>query len=123
MLNVVASARKSLGEYKPLLRYSDGSTEVCEKSPERSPQYVRGEGMIAGKRYARGTTYATKIEAVTAAQAVIDARKDEAVERYTKHFAMTQVPAEMRERMLARNRNEIATWGGVVPALPEDTGA
>ncbi len=109
-VNCKASARKSLGEFKPLIVYSDGSTEVCEKSPERSPQYIRGEGMVAGKRYARGTTYTVKADAVAAAQAVIDARLAEAQARLADFEA--NAPEHLREKLCARVRNEIEAWGG-----------
>jgi len=68
-----ASARKSFGEYKPLIQFSDGSTEVCEKSPERQDRYTK-RGLIPGKRMARGKTYPTREEAVAVAEEIIAMR-------------------------------------------------
>ena len=93
-----ASARKSLGEYKPLIVYPNGKTEVCEQSPERSDRNTK-QGIVPGNRMARGKTYATKEEATAVAQAWIDARRDDAIASYNKHKTERLVP-------------EIELWGG-----------
>lgn len=98
-----ASARKSLGEYKPLIVYPSGSTEVCEKSPERQDRYTK-HGVIKGNKKARGTTYPTKEEAVAAAQRVIDLRLEDAYARKAK-FEMFGRPTE-------KIQAEIDLWSG-----------
>ena len=103
-----ASARKSLGEYKPLIVYPEGRTEVCEQSPERFDRYTK-QGVIKGQRMARGNTYATREEAIAAAQAVIDARRDEAISRYNKY---SNHPLEKIRAMAERVAHEVETWGG-----------
>jgi hypothetical protein len=108
----VASARKSLGEYKPLIEYRQGSrilrTEVCEKSPERSAHYVRGEGMVGGNRMARGTTYKLREDAVAVAQAWIDARREEALARYQDFL---NHPAERIRDVAWKVLREAQCWG------------
>lgn len=103
MTAVTASARKSLGEFKPIIVYPNGKTEVCEQSPERANQHTK-YGVIKGNRMARGTTYKTREEAIAAAQAVIDARRDEAIAR-REHYAA-------HGKMVERITREIKTWGG-----------
>ena len=109
MTAAIASARKSLGEYKPLIVYANGSTEVCEKSPERAGLHTR-QGYIPGKRMARGTTYANRAEAVVAAQAVIEARRQDAAARLAKYEV--SAPEHLREKICADVRRELETWGG-----------
>ena len=108
-MSAKASARKSLGEFKPLIIYPNGSTEVCEKSPERADQYTRN-GVIPGNRYARGNTYATREEAIAAAQAVIDARRVDAEQRLA--LWTSQNTNGRFDRGIAAVRREILTWGG-----------
>lgn len=109
--SATASARKSLGEYKPLIVYPDGSTEVCEQSPERADRHTK-YGVIKGNRKARGTTYKTRAEAIAVAQAWIDARRAEAITRFAKYSAFDKVDPEVLARTLSRIRQEIAMWGG-----------
>ena len=75
MLKAIASARKSLGEYKPLILIKDGSetirSQVVEKSSERFDRNTKS-GIILGNKYARGNTYSSKEEAILAAQSEID---------------------------------------------------
>jgi hypothetical protein len=102
MASVKASARKSLGEYKPLIVYPNGKTEVCEQSPERATVHTKA-GVIRGNRMARGTTYNTRDEAITAAQTVINNRREEALARAAK-FAD-------RESFVKRVLQEARLWG------------
>jgi hypothetical protein len=104
-----ASARKSLGEFKPLIVYPNGGTEVCEKSPERTDHYTR-HGIVPGNRYARGTTYKTREEAIAAAQAVIDARRADAERRLA--LWTSQNHDGRLDKGIASVRQEIETWGG-----------
>lgn len=104
-----ASARKSLGEWKPLIVYSNGSTEVCLKSPERQDRHTR-RGVVAGNRHARGTTFPQRNEAVAAAQEVIDARRDEAIDRMRSFLASPN--PEARRKGIERVADEIRIWGG-----------
>lgn len=105
-LLATASSRKSLGEYKPLIRYSNGKTEVCEKSPERAPTW-QGSQMIRGNRYARGTTYKTKEEAIQVAQKIIDIRREDAEARLSKAIEFCRP-----EHHLEYIRREIKIWQG-----------
>ncbi|WP_292486517.1 hypothetical protein [Methanohalobium sp.] len=79
MLKASANARKSKGEYKPLIVFTDDQrvsfkkTEVVETSEKRIGVNTKN-GFVAGDRYARGTTYKTRKEAVQAAQAEINNR-------------------------------------------------
>ena len=99
-----ASARKSLGAYKPIIEYPAGSpnkTEVLEQSVDRFDRNTR-TGMVKGDKFARGNTYLTREEAVAAAQAVIDARLAGARDR------LARCPERSRHHVL----REVALWGG-----------
>lgn len=100
-----ASARKSLGEYKPLIVYPDGKTEVCEQSPERFGRNTK-TGYVKGNRLARGTTYSSKEEAIEAAQEIINDRREEALARFKEWSA---IPG--RESGVGRARKEAILWG------------
>jgi hypothetical protein len=100
-----ASARKSLGEFKPLIVYPDGKTEVCEQSPDRQERYTK-QGIVRGNRLARGNTYLTKEEAVEAAQIVIDIRREDALRR-VKEWSV--IPG--RESGVEHSRKESILWG------------
>lgn len=102
-----ASARKSLGEFKPLIVYPCGKTEVCEQSPERQERYTKN-GPVKGNRLARGNTYLTREEAVEAAQQVIDIRREHALRRLNE---WSVIPG--RESGVERVRKEAITWGAV----------
>lgn len=110
---VKASARKSLGEYKPLLVFADGSTKILEQAPERKLQYSRAESRyhIANKM-ARGMTYTTREEAIVAAEAHIADRIAEARERYEKFEATA--PEHLKQNLLASVKREIELWGGTI---------
>lgn len=99
-----ASARKSLGEYKPLIKYPNGRTEVCEQSSERRDTGDVRAGGTKGNRMARGTVYATRAEAVAAAQALIDLRLDDA----RKQLALGQKLGRDTRYALSY----VALWGG-----------
>ena len=105
MASAVASARKSLGEFKPLIVYPCGKTEVCEKSPERQDRHTK-RGVIPGNRLARGNTYGTREEAVLAAQKVLDIRRADAERRVAEWSKMTG-----REAGVARAKQEAVLWG------------
>lgn len=73
-----ASARKSFGEFKPVIVHDDGRTEVVGKR-ERALVWVPGQaGMhpLPGgpTHFVRGKTFAAKADAVAYAQRHIDAR-------------------------------------------------
>jgi hypothetical protein len=106
MKNVAkASARKSLGEYKPLIVYPDGRTEVCEQSPERHDRNTK-RGIVKGNRMARGVAYSSKEEAIQAAQDVIDVRRADAIRRIQE---WSGIPG--RESAVERVRKEAEMWG------------
>ena len=80
--NVIASARKSKGEYKPMIKWPSGRTEIVEQAEERRPIYNPETGTYhRADKYARGTTYANRSEAIAAAQAEIDHRPAETTKR------------------------------------------
>ena len=89
-----ASARKSYGEYKPVVRLPGGRTRVTEQS-------------LVSKR-SRGTLYATRPEAVAAAQRYIDAARADAEARLAKYLAQGRTG-----RGIACLRAEVAMWGGL----------
>ena len=98
----VASARKSLGEFKPVIVYPTGKTEVCEQSPDRFTRHTK-QGIIPRNRMARGNTYATREEAIAAAQEIIDIRREHALDRLTKYSAHPDA--------VARITIEARLWG------------
>lgn len=100
-----ASARKSLGDFKPLIVYPGGKTEVCEQPPERFDRHTKN-GVIPGQRMARGTTYKTREEAVAVAQAWIDLRRADAERRIAE---WSLIPG--REDSVRRVRLEAQLWG------------
>lgn len=103
-MKAVASARKSKGEYKPIIKYPNGKTEVVEQNPERFTKYTP-KGEIPGNKYARGNTYTTREEAINAAQNAIDMRLAEAKKRHAK-FSEKQ-----KEKSKDRIQQELALWG------------
>lgn len=102
-----ASARKSLGEYKPLIVYPDGRTEVCEKSPDRVSRNTP-KGMVPGNKYARGTTYMARVDAIAAAQAIIDYRREATEAEYLKWLESDH---ETIRNSAHRKRAEALLWG------------
>lgn len=73
-----ASARKSYGEFKPVIVHDDGRTEVVGKR-ERPLVWVPGQAgmhpLPGGPTHlVRGKTFAAKADAVAYAQRHIDAR-------------------------------------------------
>jgi hypothetical protein len=103
-----ASARKSLGEYKPLIVYPCGRTEVCEQSPDRHDRNTK-RGVIKGNKMARGTTYSTRDEAVAAAQEWIDMRREDALDRSAN---WSKIPG--REAGVKRAQDEARLWGASI---------
>ncbi len=70
-----ASARKSQGEYKPVAKYPCGKTEVLEQSDEQTyTTAAHDQNRRIYNACARGTTYATRAEAIAAASAIIAER-------------------------------------------------
>jgi len=100
-----ASARKSLSEYKPLIVYPNGQTEVCEKSPERSDRHTK-KGVVKGNRMARGNTYLNKEDAIASAQNIINIRRQDALRRYNE---WSTIPG--RESGAERALQEAILWG------------
>lgn len=77
---LVPSARKSLGEYKPLLTRREGSlvrTEVLAKA--------RARNLDGNKTYARGTVFATRKDAIAYAEETKLARIDDCLLRAQKY--------------------------------------
>lgn len=95
MLKAIASARKSLGEYKPLILIKDGSktirSQVIETSPERLDRNTKS-GIILGNKFARGNTYSTREEAILVAQAEIDFLFEQACQQQREIVTRTGKP-------------------------------
>lgn len=104
-----ANARKSLGEYKPVIQFIENGrvkrTQVCEQGLEF--RYTP-DGPECINRFARGATYKNRNDAIAAAQWQIDARLARVLETMDK-----QVRAGHPERA-KRFEGEIICWGGVV---------
>lgn len=110
-MSVKASARKSLGEYKPLIVFPDGSTQIVEQADERQLQYSISERRyFRENKYARGTTYKNREDAINAAQIKIDMNLKEARERLVKFES--NAPEHLREKLIASVKREILFWGG-----------
>ncbi len=101
----VASARKSKNEYKPIIVYPNGKTEVVEQNPERFGHYTKN-GYIPGNKYARGNTYESKEDAIKAAQNLIDYRLQETINRFNK-FSDQQ-----KEKSKNEFESQLKLWGG-----------
>lgn len=95
-----ASARKSNGEYKPMIKVGSNTT-IVEQNPERFDKHTKF-GVVKGDRYARGTTYSVRADAIAAAQRFIDARLAETLVKFEK-FGQ---PEKMKR--------EITLWGGEI---------
>ena len=102
-----ASARKSLCEYKPVIVFPNGSTEICQKSPERQDRHTK-HGIVKGNRMARGTTYATREEAIAAAQNVINIRREDAEKTYNEWINSDSIM--IREKGAPRKLAEARLW-------------
>jgi hypothetical protein len=114
MNKVEASARKSAGEYKPLLKLPGGKTKVLEQSLERTGVYCpRLKQYVNQNRMARGNTYATRAEAVAAAQAHIDGEIARLESQLAKYESMH---AESNDDFMVRGINstkkELSFWKG-----------
>lgn len=70
------SARKSLGEYKPILQRREGSLVRTE---------VLARASYPGHKFARGLMFATREEAVAYAEEVRQQRIDDCIARAKKH--------------------------------------
>jgi len=86
-----ASARKSLGEYKPLIIHDSGRTEVIGKR-SHTEHWIALTNAGTTQHFSRGVTYAERADAVAHAQKHIDrlkefkARKDqERAERHARY--------------------------------------
>jgi len=93
-----AHYRKWKNSYKPLIKYSDNTSEVVDQSPERFNNYTKN-GCIKGNRYAQGMLYDTKEEAIKRASEVIKQRLQETITRYEKY--------NKPEKMIG----ELVLWG------------
>ena len=87
-----ASARKSTGEYKPIVVIGNKTT-VVEQNPERFDVNTRN-GVVKGNKFARGNTYPTREDAIAAAQRYIDFRLEEATARFNK-YGVDKIKREM----------------------------
>ena len=105
-----ASARKSNGEYKPLVKFPGNSIRkslVVEQSPERRAHH-NGHEWVPGNKYARGNVYASREEAVAAAQRYIDLQLQRAVDNRTRQI---ELYGETGRHLKFANA-EVALWGG-----------
>lgn len=98
--HVIASARKSKGQYKPIVLFPCGRTLVVEQSPERFGRNTR-TGYIEGQRFARGVTYASREEAIEAAEKYIAWQLAEAI----AHRDRKTIPR-------VQDQANVILWGG-----------
>lgn len=72
-----ASARKSYGEYKPVIIYDDGRTTICGQRGYNVYEYAQTQFGYSSIRWVakRGLTFKLRSEAVDFAQRDIDHRK------------------------------------------------
>jgi len=95
-IKAVASARKSLGEYKAVIVIKEGTktlrTQVVEKSPERFDVNTK-HGVVEGNRYARGTTHESREAAIEVAQREINRLLDRVLQDQEKHVALKGTPS------------------------------
>ncbi len=80
-----ASARKSYGEYKPVIIYDNGRTEICGKKGYVVQEQAQTQFGYSSERtiFQRGKTFKERQDAVDYAQAVIDRRQRErAINQY-----------------------------------------
>ncbi|CEG08748.1 hypothetical protein BN961_02166 [Afipia felis] len=88
-----ASARKSFGEYKAVIVYPNGRTEILGKC-ER-PLIWRGKEALPGglTHFVRGKTFANREDAIARAQREIDglfANHTAAVAKFNSHAALAK---------------------------------
>lgn len=114
---VQPSARKSQGSYKPVIIHTSGRTQVLQQAAVKPYSW---NDKHTKRRYtadARGTTYATREEALAVAQAFIDKCRDEAMARRERARVR-------RDEAIARGHDmdhlpltpfdrEVAAWGGL----------
>ncbi len=85
-----ASAKKSFGEYKPLMIHPSGYTEILGKRGyvERiQPLTKFYEGPTEVIHYQRGKTFQTRVEAIAYAQKYIDKLEASIAERHAAYVA------------------------------------
>lgn len=95
------SARKSFGEYKPMIRHTDGRTEICGQRSrtfqiQAETKFYSGPSEVT-KHY-RGATFKTRAEAVAFAQRDIDFRIGRQREAVAKWEARAAAAATERDR-------------------------
>jgi len=80
-----ATARKSLGEYKPVIRYASGRTEICGQNARLIREFAQTKFGHCSERikYKRGVTFASRNDAIAYAQRVIDQRHEKQAEALT----------------------------------------
>ena len=106
-----ASARKSLGEYKPIIKIGN-RTEVVEQNPDRFDRHTK-RGIIKGNKFARGTTYKNRADAIAAAQRLIDFRREDAEARLAEIIEWaTKGNPEKYARGIRYIQQEVVLWGG-----------
>jgi len=105
------TARKSYGEYKPVIRFPDGSTKICGQS------YTYCD--VTNKRFhRRGVAFATRDEAIQYARDCIDERRRQwrdlrsAIVRDLKNPASPEHAKRLRRSMerLDAERDALEGW-------------
>lgn len=72
-----ATARKSYGEYKPIIVFDSGRTEICGKNGRVVHEQAQTQFGYSSSRtiYQRGVTFRVRQDAVDYAQVVIERRQ------------------------------------------------
>ena len=113
-MTATASARKTNGEYKPLVKFPGNSRRkslVVEQSPERR-DFHNGHEWVPGNKYARGNVYASREEAVAAAQRYIDQQLQRAIADRARQIELYGGMG----RHLKWADATVALWGGSADA-------
>lgn len=104
-----AAARKSFGEYKPMIRHANGRTEICGQRSktfqiQAETKFYSGPSEIT-KHY-RGVTFPTRAEAVAFAQADIEYRIQRRREAIGRWEAMAAEATRETDRARCRKAAE-----------------
>ena len=105
---VKASARKSNGVYKPVLRHANGKTQVLERPSEHFNSVTRDGTFPPSDKFAIGATYANRAAAIEAAQGYLDRMVAQMVATLTREVEMF-APSERAIRYCSE---QVAYWKG-----------
>jgi hypothetical protein len=120
-----ASARKSQGEYKPVAKYPCGKTEVLQQSDEQTyTTAAYDQNRRIYNACARGTTYATRAEAIAAASAIIAERIAFDLANAHKNLSIIEGltnPTPQQLRSIQSIKDQIEYWENQAALNRKDT--